>query len=96
MRELGSEKTAKVACLKSSPMDFELKVKVAQLCPTLFNPMDYILHRILQARILKWVAFCFSKGLSQARNRTQVSPNFRQILYQLSYQGSLNFELGLL
>ena len=27
-------------------------MKVAQLCPTLCNPMDYIVHGILQARIL--------------------------------------------
>ena len=33
----------------------EVKVKVAQLCPTLCNPMDYTVHGILQARILKWV-----------------------------------------
>ena len=32
-----------------------------------------ILHGILQARILEWVAFPFSRGSSQPRNRTQVS-----------------------
>ena len=26
-------------------------------CPTLYNPMDCIVHGILQARILEWVAF---------------------------------------
>ena len=36
-------------------------------------PMDYIVHGILQARILEWVAFPFSRGSSQPRNRTQVS-----------------------
>ena len=30
-----------------------LKVKVAQLCPTLCDPMDYTVHGILQARILE-------------------------------------------
>ena len=29
------------------------EVKVAQLCPTLFDPMDYTVHGILQARILE-------------------------------------------
>ena len=29
-----------------------LKVKVAQSCPTLCNPMDYTVHGILEARIL--------------------------------------------
>ena len=32
------------------------KVKVAQLCPILCESMDYIVHGILQARILEWVA----------------------------------------
>ena len=49
------------------------KVKVAQLCPTLCDPMDCIVHGILQARILEWAAFPFSRGSSQPRDRTQVS-----------------------
>ena len=48
-------------------------VKVTQSCPTLCNPMDYALHGILQARILEWVAFPFSRGSSQPRDQTQVS-----------------------
>ena len=32
------------------------KVTVAQLCWTLCNSMDYIVHGILQARILEWVS----------------------------------------
>ena len=104
------------------------KVKVAQSCPTLCNPMDYTVHGILQARILEWVAFSFSRGSSQTRDRTHVThiagrffilaklkrkpkntgvdslsfssksswPRYwtgiilhcRQILYQLSYEGS--------
>ena len=35
--------------------------------------MDYTVHGILQARILEWVAFPFSRVLSQPRDRTQVS-----------------------
>ena len=35
----------------------KLKVKVAQSCPTLCNPMDYTVHGILQARILKGQPF---------------------------------------
>ena len=46
---------------------------------------DYIVHRILQARILEWVTFLFARGSSQARDRTQVSC-YRQILYQLSHK----------
>jgi len=35
--------------------------------------MDYTVHGILQARILEWVAFPFSRGSSQPRDPTQVS-----------------------
>ena len=46
----------------------KMKVKVAQLSLTLCNPMDYTVHGILQARILEWVAFPFSRGSSQSRS----------------------------
>ena len=99
------------------------KLKVAQSCPTLCNPMDNRVHGILQARILEWVTVPFSRGSSQPRSSalqvdslpaeppgkpkntgagslsllqrifpTQESNqgllNYRQILYQLSYQRS--------
>ena len=35
--------------------------------------MDYAVHKILQARMLEWVAFPFSKESSQPRDQTQVS-----------------------
>ena len=44
-----------------------------QSCPTLCDPMDCTVHGILQARILEWVAFPFSRGSSQPRDPTQVS-----------------------
>ena len=49
-----------------------VKVKLAQLRLTLCNPMAYTVHGILQARILAWVAFPFSRGSSQLRDQTQV------------------------
>ena len=53
------------------------KSEVTQLCLTLCDPMDCSLsgssvHRILQARILEWVAISFSRGSSQPRDQTQV------------------------
>ena len=51
----------------------KVKVKVAQSCLTLCNPMEYTVHGILQARILEWVALPFSRGSSQPRDQTQVS-----------------------
>ena len=50
-----------------------VKVKVTRSCPTLCDPMDYTVHGILQARILEWVAFPFSRGSSQPRDWTRVS-----------------------
>ena len=44
-----------------------VKVKVVQSCPTLCDPIDYTVHGVLQARILEWVAFPFSRGSSQPR-----------------------------
>jgi len=43
-------------------------VKVAQLCLTLCDPMDFTVRGILQARILEWVADPFSRGSSQPRD----------------------------
>ena len=54
-------------------MVMKVKVKFAQSCPTLCDPMDYAVHGILQVRILEWVAFPFSRGSSQPRDWTQVS-----------------------
>ena len=59
--------------ISTLPLLLEVKVKVAQSCPTLCDPMDYIVHEILQARILRSAAFPFSRGSSQPRDRTQVS-----------------------
>ena len=46
-----------------SVVELCVKVKVTQSCPTLCEPMDSTVHGILQARILEWVAFPFSRGI---------------------------------
>ena len=54
-------------------------VKVTQLCLTLCRHnytgyrIDHTVHGLLQARILKWAAFPFSRWSSQPRNWTGVS-----------------------
>ena len=100
-------------------------MKVAQSCLTLCDPMHYTVHGILQARILDWVPFPFSRGSPEMEPRfpalqadslpaepqgkpkntgvgslsllqgiflTQESNwgllHCREILYQLSYEGS--------
>ena len=52
---------------------YNYHVKVTQPCLTLCNSMDYIVHGTLQARILEWVAFPFSRGSSWPRTQTGVS-----------------------
>ena len=56
----------------AKPM-WKVRVKVAQLCPTLCDPVVYTVNRILQARILEWVTFPFSRRSFQPRNQTRVS-----------------------
>ena len=56
-----------------------MHIKSLQLCLTLHDPMDYSppgpsVHGILQARILEWVAMLSSRGSSQPRDQTCVSP----------------------
>ena len=51
----------------------KVKVKVAQLCLTLWGAKDCIVHGILQARLLEWVVMPSSRGFSQLRDRAEVS-----------------------
>ena len=61
--------------------DWKMKGKeseIAQLCPTLCDPVDCrpsgsSVHGISQARILEWVAISFSRGSSWPMDRTRVS-----------------------
>ena len=73
------KKSKSLCCLKT-------KVKVAQLCPALCDPMDYKLLRILQARILEWVAVSFFRESSQPRDRTR-SPTLQADSLSAESQG---------
>ena len=66
----------------------DMQVKVSQLYPTLYDPMDYTVRGILQARILEWVAFPFSRGIFPTQGLNPGLQHCRQILYQLSHKGS--------
>ena len=63
-------------------------MKVVQSCLTLCDPMDYIVHGILQARILGWVACSLLQGIFLSQELNWGLLHCRQILYQLNYQGS--------
>ena len=54
------------------------------LFETLWSPLDFSVHGILQARIPEWSAMAFSRGSALPRDGTQVSYISyigRQILY---------------
>ena len=57
---------------------WKVTVSAAQLCSALWNPLncsapDSSVHRILQARILEWVAIPISRGSFWPRDQTWVS-----------------------
>ena len=118
----------KPQCNSDVPSDKQTCLKVAQSCPTLCDPMDYTIHGILQARILKGQPFPSPEDLpnpgteprspalqvdsltaepqGKSKNTGMGSLSLfqrifsiqesnhgllhcRQILYQLSYHGSL-------
>ena len=64
----GLLKIKKILVYLLSNLSMYLKVVAAQSCLTLCDPTDYIVHGILQARILEWVAFPFSRGSCQPRD----------------------------
>ena len=56
--------------LNSFKIESESHSVLSDWCLTLCDPTDYTVHGILQARILEWVAFPFSRGSSQPRDQT--------------------------
>ena len=56
-----------LCCLSNSLLS--IRLFAVRLC----DPMDYTVHGNLQARMLEWVVFPFSKGSSPPRDWTQVS-----------------------
>ena len=79
------------ATLKKGPWK-KSESLVAQLCPSLCDPMDCRLpgssvHGIFQARVLEWVAISFSRRSSRPSNRTRASHIVGRH-YHLSHQGS--------
>ena len=80
MFQCHSPKSSHPLPLSQSPLWFfqSVSVLVAQLCPTLFNPMDHSppgssANEILQVRILEWVAIPFSRVSSRPMDQTWVS-----------------------
>ena len=65
-----------------------VKVKVAQSCLALCDPVDYTVHGILQSIILEWVSLSLLQGIFPTQGSNPVLLHCRRILYQLSHKGS--------
>ena len=67
---------------------------VAQSCPTLCDPMDYIAHQaplsvgVLQAKSTGVGCHALLQGIFPTQGSNTGLPRCRQILYQLSHQRS--------
>ena len=72
---------------RKAMINLESESEVAQSCLTVCDPVDCSLpgssvHGVLQARILEWVAFSFSRGSSRPRDQTHVSCLLRLLHWQ--------------
>ena len=63
-------------------------VKVAQLCLTLCNPMDYTISGIPPGQNTGMGSHSLLQGIFPAQGWNPGLPHCRWILYQLSHQGS--------
>ena len=80
----------------STVTESEVKVLVTQSCLTLCDPMDCSfpgssVHGILQARILEWVAFLFSR-VSRVKSREPAVLGALQELMNVSVVSCLGWE----
>ena len=78
-----------VSAVQQSKSAIHIRALVAQLCPTLCDPMDCnppysSVHVILQAKLLEWVSMPFSRGLSQPQGSNPGLLYCQWILYHLT------------
>ena len=66
----------------------KVKVKVAQSCPTLCNPMDYTMHGILSGQNTGVRSLSLLQGIFPIQGSNPGLPHGRRILYHLSHKGS--------
>ena len=71
-----------------SPLVYTWKLKVAHSCLTLCDPMDYTVPGILQARITRVGSLSLLQGIFPTQGLNIGLRHCRQILYQLSHDGS--------
>ena len=64
-------------------------MKADQLCPTLWDPMDYTVQGILWGQNTGVGSLFLLHGIFPTQGSNPSIPHCRRILYQLSHQGSL-------
>ena len=69
----------------------KVKSEVAQLCPTLSDPVDCSLpgssvHGIFQARVLEWGAIAFSQVMNTSGQFIEVEPQRWQDIFGVQYK----------
>ena len=74
-------------------MKVKSESEVAQLCPTLSNPMDcslpgFSVHGIFQARVLEWVAIAFS-NLYLLEGKQNENHNHRKLIKLITWTTAL-------
>ena len=67
---------------------WKVKVKAAQSCPTLCDPMDYTVHGILQGQDTGVSSLSLLQGIFPTQGLNPGIPHCGQILYQLNHKGS--------
>ena len=65
-----------------------MKVQVAQLCPTLCDPMDYIVHGNSPGQNTGVGSLSLLQGIFPIQGSNPGLLHCRQILYQLSHKGN--------
>ena len=72
-------------------MNVKSEREVAQLCPTLRDPIDRSLpdssvHGIFQARVLEWDAIAFSElGIKKKERKAETSFSLSQVLHNVHF-----------
>ena len=76
------------SCSRKQPSSWGCQCGCQSLSHTLLSVTPWTVYGILQARILEWVAFPFSRGIFPTQGSNPGLPHYGQILYQLSHKGS--------
>ena len=72
---------------------FKWKVKVAQSCPTLWDPMDYTVHGILQAQNTRVGSLSLLQGIFPTQGLNPGLLRCKWILYSWATREAWNFKL---